>query len=137
MMMEETTWTEGPPIPYSISGASCAVAVDPTTIIITGGFPDSLTKVARLDVTTGVWSSLPDLPRNRSHHGCAVVTNSGGDRFLVVAGGETTGRRYNNSTDILDLASVEWSTGGEMNEARCLFLIFLGEPLSLRAIYCS
>ena len=83
----------------------------PTSVIITGGH-SSQEKAAELDVMSGTWSSLPDLPRGRMDHGCAVVTK-GETRYLVVAGG-WDGGISRGSTNILNLDTMEWSLGGEM-----------------------
>ena len=37
-------------------------------------------------MTTGEFRELPDLPHGRYGHGCAVVTDKAGNKFLVVAG---------------------------------------------------
>ena len=82
MSAGSTTWTLGPDIPHTVYYGSCSVATSPTTIVITGG-AWSPAGVFLLDVVTGAWSTLPDLPRGREGHGCAVVAN----KFLVVTGG--------------------------------------------------
>ena len=82
-----TEWTLGPDIPHSVGYGSCSVSPSPTAVIITGG-ARSPGKAARLDVTTDVWTDLPDLPRPRHYHGCAVVDRGEKNKkYLVVAGG--------------------------------------------------
>ena len=107
-----STWSQGPRLPYPVGPGSCSVSPSPTTIIITGGYY-GLNKVSRLDVTTGTWAGLPDLPKGRYYHGCAVV-----NQFLVVAAGLDESYIDLSSTYILDLDTMKWSRGGEMNQAR-------------------
>ena len=75
-------WTAGPDVPYSVGLGSCSVSPSPTTIVITGGMA-SLKKMSQLDVTTGTWTGLQDLPRDRYQHGCTIVNRHHGHNSHV------------------------------------------------------
>ena len=109
------TWSLGPQLPHNLAHGSCSTPSSETMIIISGG-NNGLNKVTELDTTTGVYTSLANMPRQRRYHGCTVFTAEGGKRYLVVAGGESSSRL--KDSDVLDISANTWHTGGDMSQAR-------------------
>ncbi|TDD45802.1 kelch repeat-containing protein [Nonomuraea terrae] len=110
----KNTWTPLPPMPEGSERGSAAVGVYGTRIHLAGGMrtltpgpgglQDTVATVNTYDITTGRWSSLPDLPEARDHVGGAVI-----DHTLYVLGGRDRGQlNVRDTVYSLDLRGGRW-----------------------------
>jgi hypothetical protein len=106
-------WVAGPNIPYRVGYGSCSVTTSDTTILLIGGF-DNSEKVVEMNVTTGEWRQLPDIPEGRWGHGC-----TGYGSYVIVAGGysDSAGTSLKSSYR-LNLENEQWTRIGDMEEVR-------------------
>lgn len=68
------------------------------------------------EISTGAFTPLPDAPRGRSRHGCGVARNpsTGAAQLVALGGFEPNSSVRTNSTDILDLSTLEWRAGADL-----------------------
>jgi hypothetical protein len=94
----------------------CAVTVNETTFVFTGGRTASQTTVTSdthwFDALNGKGSGGPRLNVARRSHGCGVIRSDEGV-YLVVVGG-FNGSQYLDSTEILEIGSNEWKEGPKL-----------------------
>lgn len=85
----------------------CAVPVNQTAILIIGGYSDSgpLASMELLDVESGKWEKLPNLPQPRYGHACLFMELAGREGILV-SGGALTG----SDVDFYDLKKGQWQS---------------------------
>lgn len=85
----------------------CAVPVNQTAILIIGGYSDSgaLASMELLDVESGKWEKLTDLPQPRYGHACLFMELAGREGILV-SGGALTG----SDVDFYDLKDDSWQS---------------------------
>ena len=78
----------------------CAVPVNETAILIIGGYNQNgpLASVELLDIKSGRWETLDDLPQPRYGHACLLMELAGQEGILV-SGGALTG----SDVDFYDL----------------------------------
>ena len=98
------TWTAGPPMPVSASGA--AAAVMGTQIYVAGGYAGGLGVMNRLyifDTATNNWITGPSLPRAVVSAGAAVSGN-----LLYVFGGQDPAGTPQSETDVYDPTKVQF-----------------------------
>ena len=104
-IFDGTTWVDGPPIPTPRD--HLAVASDGRYLYAVGGrflAPDrNVGVLERLDVTTGNWQKLPDMPTPRGGLGAAIVNGK-----LVAAGGEEPTGVF-DTVEAFDLGTGAWS----------------------------
>lgn len=110
-------WRKGPVIPSDIrrGGAGTVLYENQVYLVggITNGHIDGFTnRVDRLDLTTGIWESLPDAPRCRDHF--QAVINDG---KIYALGGRTTSYKTGQvfeltvpEADVYDIKSQTWKT---------------------------
>ena len=102
-----------PPMPTTNTG-HCQVTVDLDTIMVFGGANNDhkqFTDVAfKLDVAERKWSVLPKLPTGRQGPACGVIREKDLPKRVVVSGGKVPGGTTNN-VEVLDLASLKWTSG--------------------------
>ncbi len=92
--------------------AHCQVTVDARTIMVFGGHSElsSTSRTAlKLDTVDKKWTELPNLPTGRNCIGCGVVAENGVSKQVVVVGGHNG--QHLDTVEILDLATLTWSTG--------------------------
>jgi len=102
-------------LPEGISWG-CAITVNQTTILLTGGEnkAQTLSKTYWYNIIDEKWSSGPTLNDARRSHGCGKIQDSEQRIFLIVSGGlqKVVGPKFSiNSTEILELGSNEWKEG--------------------------
>ena len=70
----------------------CAVPVNQTALLIVGGYSQhgALDSVQLLDIESGRWETMPNLPRPRYGHSCLMM-ELGGKEGILVSGGALTG----------------------------------------------
>ncbi len=94
----------------------CAVTVNETTFVFTGGRTASQTTVTAdthwFDALNGKGSGGPRLNVARRSHGCGVI-HSDESVYLVVVGGYN-GSQYLDSTEILEVGANEWREGPKL-----------------------
>lgn len=85
----------------------CAVPVNNTAILIIGGYGDNgpLSSVELLDIKSGRWEKLPDLPEPRYGHSCLLMELAGQEGILI-SGGALTGA----DVDFYDLKKRAWKS---------------------------
>ena len=120
--------------------AHCQVTVDSRTVMVLGGcIPgDCESDVAfKLDLVQKKWTKLPGLAVGRHGHSCGVVSKKGVPKKVVVAGGYSG--KHEASVEVLDLATLTWSTGTYCIQQQCVILnlLLLGVPLPGRRRYAS
>ena len=78
----------------------CAVSVNESAILIIGGYNQNgpLASVELLDIKSGRWEKLDDLPQPRYGHACLLMELAGQEGILV-SGGALTG----SDVDFYDL----------------------------------
>ena len=78
----------------------CAVPVNSTALLIIGGYSQdgALASVELLDIKSGRWEKLEDLPQPRYGHSCLLMELAGTEGILV-SGGALTG----SDVDFYDL----------------------------------
>ncbi len=79
----------------------CAAPVNSSAIVIIGGYSKgegALASVELLDIESGRWETMADLPKARFGHACLYMELAGAEGILV-SGGALTGDRV----DFLDL----------------------------------
>jgi len=83
----------------------CAVPVNSTALLIIGGYSQegALASVELLDIKTGRWEKLQDLPQPRYGHSCLLMELAGSEGILV-SGGALTG----SDVDFYDLSTKSW-----------------------------
>jgi len=95
----------------------CAITVNETTILMTGGRTDSQANVTSetfwFESTTEKWSPGPQLNIPRRCHGCGMIQDPNEGVFLIVASGYN-GSAYLDSTEILEPGSNEWKQGPKL-----------------------
>jgi hypothetical protein len=86
----DTTWSEGPPMPYL--GGQLAFAVIPQGLVVAGGWgPSGHTASSAIwDLHAAAWTSLPDMGTPRAG---ACGANVGND-FYAVGGGQFVGIQW-------------------------------------------
>lgn len=104
-------WSKGPTIPGAGVYASCAVAINMTTILIAGGVYDK-NQVKLLNVNTDEWTSWPPLPIGVSDHDC-IRTYDG----VLLSGGKAN-RGVTSQTVLIDMISGYPETVGPLSVAR-------------------
>jgi hypothetical protein len=98
----------------------CAITVNETTILMTGGITDSHTNVSSetfwFDSMTEKWSPGPNLNIARHSHGCGKIQDSNNGTFLIVSGGGYSSvlTDITDSTEILEPGSNEWRQGPKL-----------------------
>jgi N-acetylneuraminic acid mutarotase len=97
--------------PMRIARGSPAAAVIGDKIYVAGGSKDeqgavtgALSSVEVYDIATGAWSSAPDMPTPRHHHGAAAL-----DGRLVVVGGRNADDLSLDVAEQFDPASGRWT----------------------------
>ena len=75
------SWTKGPEIPGKGVEAACAVSINSTHLILTGGSHDRK-QIRILDTATDTWTQLSDLPYGVDRHAC-IMTEEG----VILSGG--------------------------------------------------
>lgn len=85
----------------------CAVPVNSTALLVVGGYSrlGALASVELLDIVTGRWETLEDLPKPRYGHSCLHMELAGAEGILV-SGGALTG----SDVQFLDLGTKKWRT---------------------------
>jgi hypothetical protein len=110
-------WTNGPDLMVE-SFLVCSVKTGPDTFVTTGGFYHKY-HVVEYNFTAGTATRLADLLQPRSYHGCALVEEPGtGRRGLLVTGGYDYPPGTLADTELLDLATGQWSRRGDLTVAR-------------------
>ena len=97
----------GPALPAPL-WKHCLIKVNSTHMFMAGG-EDNVHRSDRaylLNLETWQWTRLPDMKRQRSEQGCAVLDN---DKVIVVGGFRAFG--FEPRSEILDLATLTWSEG--------------------------
>ncbi len=96
-----------PPLPEPRT-YHCLAIIDEDTLFVGGGFP-TLDGAYVFRRSEGMWTALPDMPRQRELHACQAATNAvTGEREVVVAGG------FGGETvDIFNFAAGAWRTAGK------------------------
>ncbi|GAA3935517.1 Kelch repeat-containing protein [Actinoplanes auranticolor] len=117
-------WSTLPPMPAAIARGSAAMGVQGTRIHLAGGMrtltpgpgglQDTVTNVDAYDVTTGTWTSLPDLPEARDHVGGVVI----GRTFYVLGGRDRGQVNVRDTVYSLDLRGGGWTERAPMPTAR-------------------
>ncbi len=89
----------------------CQVTVDDNTVMVFGGV-DTETRAERLDLTTGSWHRVTNIPREYKWHGWGVTRDETGPLSVLVAGGHLTStNRGNTIVEVWDLATSTWREG--------------------------
>jgi len=94
----------------------CAITVNETTILMTGGQTDShvlSSETFWFDCLTETWSLGPKMVIGRQSHGCGKVENSNGGVYLIVAGGFIR-NAHTESCEILEPGSEVWKQGPKL-----------------------
>ena len=96
------TVTLGPKLPIPMS-EHCVAKINDSAIFFMSG-----TMTYYFNPLNGVWRNGPSMAFSRRYFGCSELKSSttGIVTKIVVAGGS-----YSNTTEILDLATEEWSLG--------------------------
>ena len=93
----EDVWTERADLALEVGRFSfCAVPLNSSSLMVLGGWGSSgqpLASVEILNLDTGSWRPGPELTRPRYGHTC-LLTEMGGRRGVMVAGGALTGQVY-------------------------------------------
>ena len=104
---------EGTDFPVSISG-HCSFPINSTHGIVTGGWQDGSISANTwlVDLATTTFTPGPTMKTARSFHGCSVF-QKGTKSYGIVTGGMDIGRRYLDSTEMinLDQESPTWTEG--------------------------
>ena len=87
---------------FNYLSSFCAVPVNSTALLIIGGYSQegALSSVELLDIKTGRWEKLQDLPQPRYGHSCLLMELAGSEGILV-SGGALTG----SDVDFYDLST--------------------------------
>jgi len=85
----------------------CSVPVNETAMLIIGGYSQEgpLSSVELLDIKSGRWEKLPDLPQPRYGHACLLMELAGQEGVLV-SGGALTG----SDVDFLNIKTQKWTS---------------------------
>lgn len=85
----------------------CSVPVNDTAMLIIGGYSKNgpLSSVELLDIKSGRWEKLPDLPQPRYGHACLLMELAGQEGVLV-SGGALTG----SDVDFLNIKTRKWKS---------------------------
>jgi len=85
----------------------CSVPVNETAMLIIGGYSQEgpLSSVELLDIKSGRWERLPDLPQPRYGHACLLMELAGQEGVLV-SGGALTG----SDVDFLNIKTQKWTS---------------------------
>jgi N-acetylneuraminic acid mutarotase len=96
----------------------CAITVNDTHVLITGGLSDSQPNGASgtiwFDAVNEKFSPGPTMNSARSYHGCGKIKSIDTfDDFIIVVGGYN-GSSHLDSTEILEPGSNEWKMGPKL-----------------------
>ena len=99
----------GPDLPTPMDH-HCSIRVNTTHIFVSGGLNgvDDLRTAYLLNWLTRKWTPLPDMTYPRYGHSCGFASDP--DRVVAV-GGVTGAASTMATSEILDLATLEWTAG--------------------------
>ena len=85
----------------------CAAPINDTALLLIGGYSQSeaLSTVELLDIKTGRWEKLADLPQPRYGHSCLLMELAG-QQGVLVSGGALTG----SDVDFYDIKAGKWKS---------------------------
>ena len=103
-------WIKTPTTSPYASGypvSACSVAIDSTTIIVTGGLlaEDTLSSTWKLELTDFTWTQLEDIPTPRYGHACS---SSPDGKEIIVAGGRNSSNYESSATFIYNMEENTW-----------------------------
>jgi hypothetical protein len=116
-MLTEEGWESNiPSLPVTIY-AHCMVTVNPTTVMVIGGWQNGQGYSGKTFYFTfgeESWTEGPELKKDREGHSCGKIRRNieSQEMSIIVAGGYLFS--YLSSVDILDVGSNEWQTGPEL-----------------------
>ncbi len=97
---------------------ACAITVNDTHVLITGGSTDSLSGGTSgtiwFDTVNEKFSSGPTLKNVRFLHGCGKIKSIDANEVYIIVPGGYDGSSYLDSTEILELGSDEWRLGPKL-----------------------
>jgi len=111
----DDAWTPAEDLPTGRQRGASATGVIDGKIYVAGGVAGGA--VAHFDVLdpqTGVWSALPDVPRNVDHAAFGVIDGT----FVVAAGRSATITSFTDEVDLFDPAAGQWTLGAPIPTAR-------------------
>ncbi len=96
---------------------ACAITVNDTHVLITGGSTDSQTVSAStiwFDLANEKFSPGPILNSVRREHGCSKILSPDGNEVYIIVAGGYNGSSFLDSTEILEPGSDEWKLGPKL-----------------------
>jgi len=118
--LEDKRWKEQEKLPYSIGSGSCAVTINETAVFVTGG-DDAPMKTAIWNPSTDVWTPMAEMKQGREFHGCSLFTSTGGDKYVLVAGGSYKDGKIwksKSTSEIYDVQGNTWTFAGNLKQGR-------------------
>ncbi len=97
---------------------ACAITVNDTHVLITGGSTDSLSNGTSgtiwFDTVNENFSSGPTMKSVRYRHGCGKMKSMDANEVYIIVAGGYDGSSPLDSTEILELGSDEWKLGPKL-----------------------
>ena len=98
----DNKWTVSPvasPYPNGYPASSCSVLLNPTTVMVTGGYDNDMTTLDMcflLDLNTMTWTKVAPMLKPRQDHTCVVTVDG---EVLIAAGQDGSVHVYNPATN--------------------------------------
>ena len=75
-------------------------------------------KTAIWNPSTDVWTPMAEMKQGREFHGCSVFTSTGGDKYVLVAGGSYNddGWKSRSTAEIYDVQGKTWTFAGDLKQ---------------------